>query len=452
MSQSFYTAISGISAAQSMLEVVSNNLSNMNTTAYKSSGVNFETLYSQTISSGSAATDTTGGTNASQVGLGVTLAGISTNYTEGTINSTGNDSDLYISGKGYFCVKGNDGLLLTRDGSFTRDSEGNLVTSSGNKIYGTDSTTGATSDSSATIKIPSSLNITETGTDLTAAGADTTIANLNQVSDVSMGIISIGVTASSGTTTAYPIDLSACTTLAQVVTAINASTPGTAGTITASLGTDGTLSVTNNNTATTTAVTFTDTSGDFCTNTGLSSVAATTSGTTGTYTSNVLDKTITIAEGTSETLTKWSVGTTGNVSATYSDGTVITVKANGNSMELVATDSNSRTISNADISTTSSVLQPANLQLRLAMVSNEEGLVKEGSNTYSIGNNAGTVTYASGNSTSIGAIKSGGLEASNVDMAKEFANMIMAQRTIDANSRTFTTMNQIMSTLVSLGR
>ncbi|MFA6989599.1 MAG: flagellar basal body rod C-terminal domain-containing protein, partial [Candidatus Gastranaerophilaceae bacterium] len=116
------------------------------------------------------------------------------------------------------------------------------------------------------------------------------------------------------------------------------------------------------------------------------------------------------------------------------------------------TTSNGKTISSEDINTPSNVLEPANLQLRLATVSNQGGLKSEGSNNYTVGNNAGITTYGLGQSSTIGTLASGGLEASNVDLSKELSNMILAQSAIQANSRTFTTMSQIMQTLVSLGR
>ena len=474
MSQSFYTAISGISSAQAMLEVVSNNLANMNTTAYKSSSVNFETVYSNTISAGSGSTDTTGGTNPIQVGLGASLASISTNYTQGTVESTGDDSDLNIQGKGYFCLQGNDGLLLSRAGDFSLDSNDNLVSSGGYKVYGTDSVSGAPSDSAtdATIKIPSCIKLTEEAKDLTASGADK-IEDLNNVDPINVGTFTLTVTSGS---TPYEIEVDAtgCTTLSEIAEKINtaiadyqsgspASYIFSTGTtqadrlascsVTSGVNANGTFSVSYDSSGegTPSGITFTDETSNFCTETGLSSASASS----GTYSSNVLSHTITIAEGDKSvdpTKTGWSVSNTGAITISYSNGDSISTTTKDGNVVFTYTTADGDTINSEDIHVPSDILQAANLQLRLATVSNEGGLVSEGSNSYSVGANAGTITYALGNSSTIGKIASGGLEASNVDMSTEFANMILAQRAIDANSRTFSIMNQVMSTLVSLGR
>ena len=76
----------------------------------------------------------------------------------------------------------------------------------------------------------------------------------------------------------------------------------------------------------------------------------------------------------------------------------------------------------------------------------------QGNNHYSVGPDPGDVVYSQGNDNGIGALVSGGLEASNVDLSLQFANMIMAQRGIEANSRVFDTANSILQTLVYLGR
>ena len=97
-------------------------------------------------------------------------------------------------------------------------------------------------------------------------------------------------------------------------------------------------------------------------------------------------------------------------------------------------------------------MQPENLQFQLAAPRNYEGLVGQGNNLYSVGPDTGDVVYSQGNDNGIGALVSGGLEASNVDLSRQFSNMIMAQRGIEANSRVFDTANSILQTLVYLGR
>src|SRR5574344_1646871 len=157
MSQALYTSMGGIAAATTSLSVVSNNIANMNTIAFKESTVTFENLFSNTLSSGSAATSTSGGINPTQIGLGTQVAAIDTNFSNGTWTSTGNSSDMMIDGNGYFTVKSPTGeVYYTRDGEFTLDNEGNLVTADGYKVLGTSSLYSATS-SGTSVKVPSSI-------------------------------------------------------------------------------------------------------------------------------------------------------------------------------------------------------------------------------------------------------------------------------------------------------
>lgn len=158
MSQSLYTAMGGVSAAQTSLNVISNNIANINTVAFKSSSTNFSEVYSSTISSGSAASGNAGGTNPKQVGLGVQVSSISRNFNSGTWVATGQTTDLMIEGDGFFTATTADGQkLYTRAGNFSFDSAGNLVTASGYKILGTNSLLSATG-SSTPIYIPQRIS------------------------------------------------------------------------------------------------------------------------------------------------------------------------------------------------------------------------------------------------------------------------------------------------------
>ena len=97
------------------------------------------------------------------------------------------------------------------------------------------------------------------------------------------------------------------------------------------------------------------------------------------------------------------------------------------------------------------VLVTANMQLQLAKVTNNGGLVAEGNNQYSVGVNCGTVLFTAANINGVGGVVSGALEASNVDLAQQFSNMILAQRLVQANSQVFSGANQLLETLVYLG-
>jgi flagellar hook protein FlgE len=161
MSQGLFSAVSGIRTNQTDLDVISNNLANLNTVAFKGSVVNFDTVFSQTVSTGSAPTADFGGTNPIQVGAGSTVGSVTQDFTQGGTLYTGNPSDLSINGSGFFTVQdpGNSsGYLLTRAGNFTLDGNGDLVTSSGNGVLGTNLVDG-TSATQTVVNIPNNLTI-----------------------------------------------------------------------------------------------------------------------------------------------------------------------------------------------------------------------------------------------------------------------------------------------------
>lgn len=157
MSQSLYTAMGGVSGAQTQLNVISNNIANLNTTAFKGSSTNFSEVYSSTMSSGTAASGTTGGINPMQVGLGVQVSSISKDFSSGTWVATGKTTDMMIEGDGFFTVQSPDGQkFYTRAGDFHFDSDGDLVTSTGFKVVGTGSLL-STTTSTVPVHIPQKL-------------------------------------------------------------------------------------------------------------------------------------------------------------------------------------------------------------------------------------------------------------------------------------------------------
>ena len=164
MTQALQTAATGINVGQQQINVIANNVANIITVAFKSANMTFETLFSNTLSYGSAATKEGGGTNPKQLGLGVKIGGISRNFEIGTFVNTGRSTDAMISGNGYFVVQDADGKqYYTRDGVFTTDSEGNLVTQSGMKVVGATSPYSET-PANGTVKVPINLKRTITST------------------------------------------------------------------------------------------------------------------------------------------------------------------------------------------------------------------------------------------------------------------------------------------------
>jgi flagellar hook protein FlgE len=137
MLRSLFTGISGLNAHQQMLDVTANNIANVNTVGYKSSSAVFEDALSQQLSGAGAATTPTGGTNATQVGLGVKLAGTDQNFTQGAAQPTGVPSNCMINNDGFFVVQKAGATMYTRSGAFTLDSVGHLVTPDGGLVEDT---------------------------------------------------------------------------------------------------------------------------------------------------------------------------------------------------------------------------------------------------------------------------------------------------------------------------
>ena len=159
MLRSLYSGISGMKVNQTKLDVIGNNLANVSTTAFKGSRVNFSTTISQTLGSASAASDSLGGVNGKQIGLGAQISSIDKIMSQGSMQSTSRSLDVAVDGSGYFMVAtgpaltgdadaitinnngigtmpANNSVAYTRDGSFVLDNEGNLLTSKGYRVLG----------------------------------------------------------------------------------------------------------------------------------------------------------------------------------------------------------------------------------------------------------------------------------------------------------------------------
>jgi flagellar hook protein FlgE len=131
------TALTGMTAAETSIDVAGNNVANANTVGFKESSVNFATQFLQTQSIGSAPTDSRGGTNPRQVGLGAKVAEITPDFTQGTVEISSNPLDLAIQGDGFFIVQGPQGeQLYTRNGQFKTNANNEVVTLTGHRVLG----------------------------------------------------------------------------------------------------------------------------------------------------------------------------------------------------------------------------------------------------------------------------------------------------------------------------
>ncbi|WP_280768976.1 flagellar basal body rod protein FlgG [Salipaludibacillus daqingensis] len=143
MIRSLYSGIGGMKNFQTKLDVIGNNIANVNTFGYKKGRATFNDLVSQQMAGASTATGERGGTNPMQVGLGGGTSSIDTISTQGSLQSTGRDLDIAISGDGYFVVADGDANYYTRAGNFYLDEAGTLVNADGLRVQGVgDSFTG----------------------------------------------------------------------------------------------------------------------------------------------------------------------------------------------------------------------------------------------------------------------------------------------------------------------
>ncbi len=140
MMRSMFSGVSGLRAHQTRMDVIGNNVANVNTVGFKSGRVTFQEIFSQTLKGASSADSATGrgGTNPMQIGLGLAVGSVDTITTRGSVQRTDNPTDLAIEGEGFFILKGGDGDLFkfTRAGNFGVDKLGNLVSPGGLNVYG----------------------------------------------------------------------------------------------------------------------------------------------------------------------------------------------------------------------------------------------------------------------------------------------------------------------------
>ena len=442
MSQALHTSSTGINAGQSQINVIAHNVANINTVAYKSANMTFETLYSNNLSYGSAATKDGGGTNPKQIGLGVKISGITRNFNPGTFVSTGRDLDTMISGTGFFVVQDADKhQYYTRDGVFNVDSAGNLVTQNGMKVMGAKSIY-SNAGSDKTVKIPKNMLAKISGDPSISSRK---IEDLNNAS-ITEGKVSVDVTDTSGNTTNVLVDIpSGDQTVGTIVSNFNSALSSYGITFAAS---DGTISYTNAGSYT---MKFSSdgTTSNFLGETGLANST----------TSNLLSETVILQDMVNYndknaiSLKSTAIDENGIIVATYNDGSILTQFVDeSEALQWKYTTPEGVTISGSDVTAEGSSIKDSNFALELATMVNQEGLVSLNNNLWEWGPDVGEIYYGIAGEMAFGSIESGGYEESNVDIAHELSNMISAQRMIQMNSRVFNTASEVMQQLAYLGQ
>ena len=161
MLRSMFAGVSGLRSHQSMMDVTSNNLSNVNTVGFKASRATFEDALYQTVrgSTGGVAA-AAGGTNPLQIGLGATTASVDGVFSQGSLMLTNRATDVAIQGEGFFVVQGPGGAQqFTRAGNFGWDSAGNFVTSTGQMVVGWNGSTPPDGTTPNTAGAPAAINV-----------------------------------------------------------------------------------------------------------------------------------------------------------------------------------------------------------------------------------------------------------------------------------------------------
>ncbi|MGI6697981.1 MAG: flagellar hook protein FlgE [Clostridia bacterium] len=420
MMRSLFSGVSGLRAHQLRMDVIGNNISNVNTVGYKSSRATFQEIFSETLKGAGAPEGGRGGTNPQQIGLGISLATIDTLHTRGSIESTGYPLDLAIEGNGFFIVSDGGSPKFTRAGNFIRDTEGNIVNGNGLRVLGWMADENGYIDttlSPGTIQIPEGMQMPPKAT-----SAIKIIGNLDADTAVD-GIV--------------PFE----TEIYDVLGRKNKLTFNLVKTADDEWRIQESLFDPDNPVDNAVAVTLPD----------------------GTVASIVLSNppTLTFTDG------RLSSAGTFTIQAGYPISEDITVdisdihqfasESGVDPLEVDGYPLGSLEDFNFDALGVATGIfsngqQKVIARIALAAFNNPSGLQKVGNNLYVQTPNSGQPSVGAAGEHGRGTINPSSLEMSNVDIAKEFTDMIITQRGFQANSRIITTSDEMLQELVNLKR
>ncbi len=454
MMRSMFSGVSSLRAHQLRMDVIGNNIANVNTVGYKASNVTFSEMYSQTLKGASSSSDSRGGTNPTQVGLGANIAAISVNHTKGSIQRTDVATDLMIDGSGFFVVTNDanaQNKYYTRAGNFNMDEQGFLVTTEGLKVLDINMkpiqvNMSDTKNATATNKITINGNINVTDGDYT-----TTVDLYDSLGDVHTVNINF-IDEPYVTTTKKTVDpldpkydpANAAATYNYSYKEINITNASGVQQVpdpAAAPPNNHWYAKFNENGEIVNIVTLA-TAGDA--NSAETIVAGNLLMTVpGAADITIpIDRTIFFANG--------DVTDTRIFTQVSKESDAKGVQLNGNSAGSIDTFNISSKGEIIGIYTNGErkVLQT----LGLVDFDNPAGLEKIGGNLFQNTPNSGTPKYGMPSTGSFGSITPGALEMSNVDLAAQFTDMITTQRGFQANSRVITTSDEILQELVNLKR
>ncbi len=429
---SFQTGLSGLNASSRSLDVIGNNIANANTTGMKSSRAEFGDIIASSI----------GAAGAGGAGIGVAVAAISQQFTQGNITTTGNNLDVAINGGGFFQLTQTDGsMAYTRDGSFKLDKDGYIKTNTGANVMGypTDKLGNPTSASIQKLQLPTNAPIGASETTLVTAEFNLDARALDATQSAAAG-----VTAEPRSTYGTALNVYDAQGVASPVNFYFVKTDATANSWDVFTGIDG---VPTGSTYTSIATLTFDASGNII---GPAATApATGFGLTltgGTIPS--LNPNDAVSAGGTGFLLQDIVVDLTNVTQFGTAFAVSNLTQDG----YTAGELTGLTIGEDGVITTrysNGQTQSAG-QLTLAEFRNVQGLTPLGGNAWASTYASGLPVQGSPGVGKFGALRSGALEESNVDLTSELVNMMTAQRAYQANAQTIKTQDQIMSTLVNM--
>ena len=424
MLRSLYSAISALNLQQSYLDIIADNLANVNTTGFKATRATFQSQYSQLISPGSTPTAAIGGVNPTQIGLGVRMGYISPIFTQGALQATGRSSDLAIQGDGFFIYRNGAANVFSREGGMETDANGYLVNgSTGLRIQGwskgINDKTINTNDPIGDIQTPlgtlaKSTTAMEMTGNLDATVFDPNNPTLDKNGDPTVVNSTAGVYDSLGNLHVISYAFARTGTNKWTWTASRADDtavpPATLGTGDLTFTSTGQFDPANSTADPKITVPMTN---------GADPVEFTVDLTRLTMLSTASSVTASAQNGL-------AAGSVTDLYVTPGSGEIYLVYSNG-LKDLVA-------------------------QLAMSRFTNPTGLIRSGNNLYRVGLNSGEPQIGTAASGGRGTLVSAYLEGSNVDMAQEFTNMILAQRGFQASTRMVTTSDEVLSELVNLKR
>jgi flagellar hook protein FlgE len=457
MMRALFSGVAGLKNHQTRMDVVGNNIANVNTYGFKYSRVTFQDMLSQTLAGAAKPEENKGGVNPKQVGLGMTIASIDKIFTQGSLQTTGNQTDLAISGDGFFIVASGDKKYYTRSGTFGLDKDGTLVNpANGLRVQGWKAMRNDTgqmvvnpSGSTEDIIIPvySKIDARET-TNIrykcnldsrksivppnatprmrSSAGVTTSIdAYDSQGNPHRLTMILWKTGPNQWTASAAITDSSVPMTLDVLPGAGQENSVNTTSRMNLRFSPDGKL------------ISVADDGSPDEVNQGSLNIRANYR-----VAGDPNVRTMTLELG--------KAGILEGITQFASESTTKAVEQDGYSMGYME----SFNIDNSGVITGvySNGIKQMVGQVGMAVFTNPQGLHAYGENLFEVTNNSGLANIGPADQAGRGKIQAGTLEMSNVDLSEQFTDMIVTQRGFQANSRSITTSDQMLQELLNLKR